>query len=210
MPAVTQTDKRNTHERELMSNRTYKIAFTIAAVLLLLTLTGTVVLIIISSGREEDREAEFETTLTAVHDDLRLTETGVAVAVQTQDAAPPLTQGEYPFAAPDLTWSSAEDDCAGQMITGVVLGLIGDPTDAYQVVVWGDLVEPQFLLTGEPAGQEPGQWAVTLSGITHRRVWVQLVAGGRYYAAPVELVFDADDCTRNQVEVVFTQVAPLE
>lgn len=207
---MTQTSKRSTREDELLSNRPYKIAFTVAVVLLLVTLTSTIVLIIISSGNEQDRENEFEATLTAVYDDLRQTATGVVLAVQTQNALPPLMQGQYPFEVLDLLWLSTDDNCVDQMITGVIQDLDGDPTDAYQVHVWGDLIEPQFLITGEPAGQRTGRWAVILSGITHRRVWVQLVAGGRYYAAPVELVFDADDCTRNQVEVIFTQIAPLE
>lgn len=208
---MTEQEHRTTPDRELLSNRTYKLAFSVAVGLLLATLTMTVVIIIIASGREENREEEFETTLTAVYGDVLLTESALIVAVDTQGAGLPLTVGEYPFAVgPDGVQYSAATDCEGQEAGGVVLNLNGEPTDAYQVYVWGDFMDPQIVLTGEPAGQEVGEWSVIISGVAHRRVWVQLVAGGRYFSGPVEVVFGADDCTLNRAELTFAQIAPLE
>jgi hypothetical protein len=193
---------------DVFSNQRYRVALTIAIILFLLTLTAAIVIIIIASAREADRENMFEVTLTAAFNELHATQTA---AFDTPTPAPTLVYGQYPFAlAPDSPHYSASPACVGQVVTGRVLDEGGNPVDGFQVQVWGDYaVPPQTLPTGQLAGQDRGHWTLTLEGVVNRRVWVQLTAADRYFSGPLEIVFAGGDCTRNQVEVVFQQIAPL-
>jgi hypothetical protein len=177
-------------------------------VLFLATLTAAVLLILLSNAREEDRELEFEITLSAVFD--RLNQAGTAAAM-TPTPAPPLVYGRYPFAlrAGSPAYSAAET-CDEYILAGSVFDQQGEPTDAFRIMVWGDYVGPQFALTGEVAHQPKGRWTLPLDGMVNRRLWVQLLAAEHYVSAPVEIVLDADNCDQNQVELTFEQTAPLE
>lgn len=185
----------------------YRIALTIAIVLFLITLTAAILIIIIASAREADRESIFEITLTAAFNELHQMQTDV---FDTPTPAPTLVYGQYPFGlAPDSPRYSAAPACTGQVLVGRVLDQDGNPVDGFDVQVWGDYTGPQTVQTGPLAGQGPGRWALILERVNNRRVWVQLTAAGRYLSAPVEIVFAGDDCTQDQVEVVFQQIAPL-
>ena len=193
---------------DVFSNQRYRVALTVAIMLFLLTLTAAIVIIIIASAREADRENMFAVTLTAAFNELHATQTA---AFNTPTPAPTLVYGEYPFGlAPDSPHYSASSACIGQVLMGSVLDQEGNPADGFDVQVWGDYaVPPQTLATGQLAGQDTGHWALTLEGVVNRRVWVQLTAADRYFSGPVEIVFADGDCSRNQVEVVFQQRAPL-
>ena len=198
----------NRAANDVFSNQRYRVALTVAIILFLLTLTAAIVIIIIASAREADRENTFEVTLTAAFNELHATQTA---AFDTPTLAPTLVYGQYPFGlASDSPHYSAAPVCAGQVLMGRVLDQEGNPADGFEVQVWGDYVDPpQTLQTGQLAGQDQGRWTLTLEGVVNRRVWVQLTAADRYFSGPVEIVFADGDCTRNQVEVVFQQRAPL-
>lgn len=185
------------------SSRPYQIGLTIAIILFLLTLTAGITIIIIANARDERREDEFTLTLTSVFADLNQTQTA-----STPAAAPPVVLGEYAFTAAPV-YSEAET-CDNQTVSGLVLDLNSEPIDRYTVLVWGDNTPSQSVLTGEISGQENGRWSLPLSGMIHRRVWVQLLAEGRYFSAPIEVIFTEGDCTHNHAEIVFEQVTPLE
>lgn len=204
-------DHPRTHiDYAMFANRRYKIALTLAVVLLMLTVTGAVLMLIITDARQEVRETEFETTLTAIYADVALTQAALGLNAPVQVDRLPLTPGAFPFVArPGDPRYSRLAPCTYPRIRGEVRGLEGAPTDAYQVQVWGDRLPLQIVLTGEPAGQAAGHWQVTLDGLGHRRAWVQLVAGGTFYSPPVEVVFAASVCERGVATVVFQQNAPL-
>jgi hypothetical protein len=189
-------------------SRLYMLWLTVATLLFLLTLTIGIILIIIGNARIDRREDEYHTTLTAVFSDLRQTETAL---ITTSTPAPPVTPGYYVFAlAPDSPTYSAAPTCDLQVLSGLVLDDGSQPVDRYTVVVWGDYTSRQTVLTGQVAGQDRGRWMLPLPGMLHRRVWVQLTAGDRYFSAPTEIVFDQNACDRNRVEIILEQVAPLE
>ena len=197
----------NPPDSSIYSSRSYKIALTVAVLLFLVTLTAAIVIIIITSAREHDREAEFEITLTAAAEKLHEAQTAVA---DTPTPAPELTYGTYPFARSGSPTYAAASNCALQVLTGRVLDGEDNPIDGFEVRVWGDYLAPQTVLTGEIVQQERGRWTLALEDTVNRRVWVQIAAVDRYLSSPVELVLGADDCSHNQVEVVFKQAAPLE
>ncbi len=196
----------NDPQRSLTSSRLYKIALTVAVVLFFATLTVTILVILISNARQEDRETEFGLTLTAV-----LSEMATAEAIASSTPAPPVELGQFPFAPNSSSPShDAAETCDQQIVAGRILDQEGSPTDAYQVLVWGDDVEPQMIFTGELAGLPAGEWQVVLTGMVNRRLWAQVSAAGRYLSAPVEIVLDTDDCARNRVDLSFEQTGPLE
>lgn len=188
------------------ANRTYKIALTIAVMLLAAMITVTVLVIILARARDEDRESRVELTLTAAYADLHLRQT--AAVLDTPTPAPAVTPGVYAFEAASPDYLGALS-CEAQLVNGQVLNPDGEPRDDLAVMVWGDYLVPQTLATGEIAGLEPGMWSLGLGKVANRRVWVQLISGGRYFSAPVEIVFAAGDCQRNQAHVEFRQVVPL-
>jgi len=188
------------------SSRPYKIALTVAVVLFFATLTVTILVILIGNAREESRETEFGLTLTAV-----LSEISTAEAIASTTPAPPLELGHFPFTpGAGSPHFAAAETCEQQIVAGRILDEEGSPSDVFQVLLWGDDVESQTLFTGELAALPAGEWQLILSGMTNRRLWVQISAAGRYLSAPVEIVLDADDCERNRVEIVFEQTGPLE
>jgi hypothetical protein len=189
---------------DLTSNRIYRIALTSAVLLFLATLTMAVLAILIARAREEDRQAEFSSTLTAVFDNSQPTGTA---KVGTATPAPPVTLGNFPFEMQGDPVYSAAETCDQQDVTGTVLDQNGDPKDEFQVKVWGDYSPLVFLRIGEV---EPGWWGLRLDGMLNRRVWVQLVYESRYLSAPVEIVFAGDNCEQNRVEVDFRQIRLLE
>ncbi|HMM27346.1 MAG TPA: hypothetical protein PKD46_03580 [Aggregatilineaceae bacterium] len=194
-------------EPDRLVTRTYKTSLTIAVLLLFTTLTGAVVLAIITSEREGEREESFAATLTAVFSAAQNT---VAAHATPPTPAPTVQPGEYPFAAepPGPRYSRAELP-ASQVVHGLVLDEAGEPVDRYSVTVWGDYTPARTLETGELVGLGPGRWALTLEGQVNRRVWVQLMAAGRYLSAPVEIVFEESNAERSAAEVVFHQIRPL-
>lgn len=189
-------------------SRPYKIALTIAVVLFLLTLTIAVLIIIIANARETDREAEIEITLTAAFAQINRMQTAAA---PLPTGAPPIVRGEYAFVAVDDTpIYSAGTHCDTHVLTGQIVDEAGAPLDGLTIWLWGDFVDPQHVITGEGAQQPAGSWLVALQGGLNRRVWLQVMAGERHVSPPVEIVFDADDCTRNRAMVALQQVAPLD
>jgi hypothetical protein len=193
---------------QFRSSRPYRIALTIATVLLLLTLTAVIALSIVANAEQNRLEDEFKLTLTGVYANLHQTETAVAL---TTIIAPPGVLGEYSFRpSADSPVYSAGESCDAQTVTGQVVNQDSRPVDGFTVMVWGDNTPLQTTSTGEIAGLDSGRWSFALNGVIHRRVWVQLTAQNRYFSAPVEVIFAAGDCTRSRAEIVFEQVAPLE
>ncbi|MBN1202984.1 MAG: hypothetical protein JXJ20_14130 [Anaerolineae bacterium] len=193
---------------EIPYSQPYKMMLTIAILLFLAMLTAVVILIIIARGRELNLEEEFDETLTAAFANVSRTETAVALS---PTPAPAVVRGSFPFElADDSPAYSAAPTCDEQTLTGLVLNQNNAPTDGFGVLIWGDYTAQQTLLTGEVAGQDKGRWSLALPGMIHRRVWVQLVAGDRHFTAPVEIVFDQQDCSRNQVNITLRQITPLE
>jgi hypothetical protein len=193
---------------DVHSSRRYKIALAGAVLLFMATLTLTIVVALIASARQQDREAELEMTLTAAFAGLNQTEMARAVS---PTPAPILTYGRFPFALRDGSPAyQAAENCDQQILGGSVLDQDGEPTDAFQALIWGDFFTTQVVSTGEVAQQAKGEWRLELSGMVNRRLWAQLIAGGRYLSAPVEIVFGAGNCDQNRVDVTFSQVAPLE
>jgi len=188
-------------------NRTYKTALTVALLLFFVTLTAMIILAIITAEREDEREEAFDATLTAVVGAAQQT---LAAHTTPPTPAPEVLPGQYPF-APDSAAPrySAADTPAAQVVRGQVLDEAGQPVDLVQVAVWGDYTALQMLDTGEVAGLERGRWSLALDGQLNRRVWVQLVTGGRYLSAPVEIVFEASSAGRSAAEIIFRQVQPL-
>jgi hypothetical protein len=193
--------------QDVFSSRPYKIALTVAVILFLMLLTGSILILILVNSREENRQSEFAITLTAVLHEVQVTQTAAAF---TPTPAPPVTPGAYPFALEGNPVYAAAPTCAGQTVGGEVLDLDGHPTDAFQVRVWGDYLAPQVLLTGEIERQPDGRWSLALDGMVNRRLWVQVTAGDRYLAAPVEIVLEGTRCDQNLVEMVFRQIGALE
>jgi hypothetical protein len=187
---------------DLTSNRTYQIALTSAVLLFLATLTVAILAILIARAREEDRQVEFDLTLTALFNDRHSTPTA---PFGTATPAPVVIAGQYAYGMPSGPVYSAAETCDHQIVTGTVLDQSRRPMDAYQVKVWGDYSPLVFLRIGEV---EPGWWGLRLDGMINRRLWVQLVDENRYLSAPVEVVFSGDDCERNRVEVDFRENGP--
>jgi len=186
------------------TSRPYRVSLTITIVLLLLTVTAMIVLIIINNAQEDDREAALNLTITAVVDQMHITQTAL---IATPTSAPQVVLGQYLFAlVADSPTYSAASDCNAQYLIGRILTENETPTDAYTVFVWGDYLPEQTVLTGEPSGQPEGQWRLELPDMLHRRVWVQLWAGDRYVSPPIEVIFNETDCTRNQAEIVLKRV----
>lgn len=185
-------------EHDIFTNRRYQIALTAAILLFLAMLTLTILAVILVSGREEDREAEFESTLTAIFQAAPLAEITAVV-------------GDYPvmLAAGSPSYTTAPS-CDQPTLTGTIRDRDGAPTDAFSVAIWGDLVPYQVLQTGSAAGQDSGQWALTLDSAADRYVYVQILSDDRYRSAPVTINLYAADCVHNAVTVDFTQIAPLD
>jgi hypothetical protein len=179
------------------SSRPYKVAFTVAVLLFLATLTATALVIIIANARQESHEDRFDITLTALSDRMIQTETALAA---TPTPAPPLVFGHYPFTLGGgrLVYTAAET-CEQQVLDGYVYDQQDNPTDAFRIAVWGDYLSPQFLSTGAAVEQAEGQWTLR-----------QVMAAERYVSAPVEVVFSAGDCAQNRVQILFVQIAPLD
>ncbi len=190
---------------DLTSSRPYRIALTSAVLLFLATLTVAILAILIARAREEDRQAEFSLTLTAVFNERD--QTNPVGGTGTATPAPPVEAGRYPFVLDTDPVYSAAETCDHQIVTGSVLDQEGNPIDVFQVKVWGDYSPLVFLRIGEV---EPGWWGVRLDGMVNRRVWVQLVYENRYLSAPVEIVLAGENCDQNRVEVDFKQIESLE
>ena len=189
---------------DLTSSRPYRIALTSAVLLFLATLTVAILAILIGRARDENRQAEFGLTLTAVFNDQQQTDT---VTTGTPTPAPVVELGRYPFALNTDPIYSAAETCDHQIVTGDVLDIAGNPIDEFQVKVWGDYSPLVFLRIGEV---EPGWWGLRLDGMINRRLWMQLVYENRYLSAPVEIVLAGDNCEENRVEVDLKQIEPLE
>jgi hypothetical protein len=194
-------------KHDITSSRPYQIALTVAVLLFLATLTAAILIILIANARRESRETQFDVTLTAVYSDVVQTENALLI---TPTPAPLPVYGQFPF-VPDADGPvySAAETCDQQILTGSVLDQQGDLTDAYRVDVWGDYLPRRVLSTGALAQQNEGRWTLPLTSTINRRLWVQLAAGDRYVSAPVEIVFGAENCDQNRVEIVFKQITPL-
>jgi hypothetical protein len=196
--------------QDIFSSRPYKIALTVAIVLLLVTLTSSIVIILIADARQEDRETAFNQTLTAVYGEVGATQTSLAplAADEAGDA--------YAFAlVGDGVTLTEGPGCAHQYVFGQVLSLDpatagGVAVDAVSVRIWGDYMAAQTVSTGVDVGQEPGHWRLALEGTLNRRVWVQLGLDDRLVSAPVPVRFAAGDCDHTEAMLVFQQIAPLE
>jgi len=188
------------------ARRSYKIALTVAIVLLLLTLTGALLAIILADAEEQQRTADLALTLTQAF--ASLDQTATALAPLPADA-PPVASGEFPFAAPGGVELAGADSCEAQAVGGTVLDREGRPLDGFQIALWGDYVDARTLLTGPLAEQEAGRWTAALEGNLNRRVWVQLVGDRRTLSAPVEIVLVGGDCARNRATVTFRQVGEM-
>ena len=194
-------------DEHLTTSRTYRLMLTGSVLLFLATLTAAVLVIILSNAEERDLQQNFEATLTAIAGRTFL---GQIEFVGTPEVPPEVIAGEYPFTLrAESPFFSGGTSCAEQTLTGQISDNDGTPTDAYSVLVWGDYVTPRVLLTGEIAQQPPGQWSLTVPGNINRRLWVQVMAAGRFFSEPFEVVFVADDCTRNQATLVVDQTGPL-
>ena len=175
----------------LETSRPYKIALTVAVVLVVATLTVTVLLIIIGSARQEDLQA----TLSAVQTDY----TELQRTIGADMSGFPLQLAEEPR-------YSAAEDCATQIVEGEVQPPPDVPPDAYRVQVWGDGLDVQQT----PVGAD-GRWRATLSDVRGRRVWVQIVHQNGYYAsAPVQLALAGESCTHNHATLRFAPRTPTE
>jgi hypothetical protein len=204
-------DRRPPRADTIYTSQRYRLMLRTAAILLLITLTISITVIIISHDDETEREATFDSTLTAVFDDVQGAATARADLVRTPQDAAPLTAHEYPFAPVDSAPIYADGaSCDRQVLGGIVFDSDRTPTDALNVRVWGDYIEPRTLLTGALTGHKDGAWSVVLDGGINRRVFVQLAAAGRYLSPPVEVVFPAEDCDRMHATLDFEQVAPLD
>ncbi len=193
--------------RDSSPSRRYTIMLTAAIVLFLVTLTIAIMIIIIANARETDREAEIEVTLTAAFAQIDQLQT---VAAPGSTTAPQVVPGEYAFAPVDRTpLYAAAAQCDVHLLTGQVIDQDGAPLDGFVIWVWGDYLDPQRTMTGEIAQQPAGSWLLALEGNINRRVWVQMIADRRYVSAPVEIVFEAGDCTQNHASVTLQQIAPL-
>ncbi len=166
------------------TSRSYKIALTVAVVLVVATLTVSVLLIIIGSARQENLQA----TLTAVYTDYTALQRSVGADI-----------GGFSLQLAEEPRYSAADDCSTQIVEGEVQPPSDMPPDAYRVQVWGDGLEVQHV----PVGAD-GRWRVSLSDVQGRRVWVQVVHQNGYYAsAPVPLALAGESCTRNHAALRF-------
>jgi hypothetical protein len=193
---------------DVFTSRPYKIALTAAIVLFLVALTATILIIILTSARRETRETEFDITLTAVNSEIVRMQTAAAV---TATPAPVLTPNVYPIElAPGSPKVSAALACDGLYLIGQIRDQDDQPVDGFSVRVWGDYLPQQTALTGQVARQERGRWTLPLVGKINRRVWVQVWAADRFLSAPVEIVYDSANCTRNRVEITFRQTTPLD
>lgn len=188
-------------------SRTYKMSLTVAGLLFLGTLTLAAIVILIANARNQSREEEHESTLTAVWSEVVATQTAIAV---TPPPGPTVIAGQYAFApVPDSPVYLGDSTCEEQILTGEVLDRDGVPSDAYRLLVWGDYLAPQTIPTGELAGQRRGRWRLEFPLGVNRRVWVQVIGGDRFLSAPVEVIFDADACAQSAIEVTFQQIAPV-
>ncbi|MBI5958622.1 MAG: hypothetical protein HY866_07805 [Chloroflexi bacterium] len=195
-------------QQNVFTSRPYKIALTATLVLLFITVTAAILIIILNSARSETRETEFDLTLTDVNHTIAQMQTAAAV---TPTPAPRLTYGIYPFElASGSPKYSAALACDGVYLLGQVVDQEGEPVNGFSVRVWGDYLTPQTALTGEIARQDRGRWALPLVGKVNRRLWAQMWIADRFLSAPVEIVYDAQDCTHNRVEINFRQVLPLD
>jgi len=166
------------------ASRPYKVALTVAIVLVVATLTVTVLLIIIGSARQED----FQATLTAVHTDFVELQNTVGANL----AAFPLRLASEPR-------YSAAEDCMTQVVEGEIQPPPDVPADAYRVQVWGDGLAVQHV----PLGAD-GRWRLELREVQGRHLWVQIVHQNGYYASvPVPLELAGEGCTHNRVAIRF-------
>lgn len=184
--------------------RGYSIALTFSVLLFLATLTAVLVLIVIGDARADERQQEFDVTLTAAFAEIRQTQAILPVA---PTPAPTLLAGQYAFELAAPFRYSAGSRCTEQGLAGIVLDGDGQPLDGFHVHLWGDYTPSTVVFTGEVGGYATGEWRAVLDGALNRRVWVQLFAGDRTVSAPVEVVFDQAVCEQSLVELAFQQVA---
>ena len=166
------------------ASQPYKIALTVAVVLVVATLTVTVLLIIIGSARQED----FQATLTAVHTDYMALQRHTGTDISS-----------FPLQlAADPRYSDAAE-CTTQIVEGELTPPSGVPPEAYRVQVWGDGLSVQHV----PVGAD-GRWRVTLPEVQGRHVWVQMVHQNGFYAsAPVQLTLAGESCRNNRATLSF-------
>jgi len=185
----------------------YRLLLTGSILLFLATLTGVILVIILANAQERDQQRAFEVTLTAI---AKNSFRGQVEFTTTPQRVLSITPGEFPFALREGSLVfSGDASCDEQTLVGQLVNDTGAPVDGFAVLVWGDYVAPSIRHTGEIAGQATGAWALTVAGDINRRMWVQVVAEGRYLSEPVEILFDGDDCTRNRANLVLAQTAPL-
>lgn len=178
----------------------YRLALSGAALLFLAMLTIALLILLLDNARQDNQQAGFTATLTAIATDLSFE------PVQPPETLgdTPLVAGQFPFALHDgaVTYG-AGSTCDVQEIGGQVTGEDGQPTDALALLVWGDYVAPRLVLTGEIAGYPPGRWGTTLPGNVPRRVWAQVTGAGQMLSAPVEVVFNGGNCAQNAAQIIF-------
>ncbi len=166
------------------ASRPYKVALTVAIVLVVATLTVTVLLIIIGSAQQEDLQA----TLTAVHTDY--------VELQRYTGA---TLDSFPLRLSAEPRYDDVEDCATQVVEGEILPPPDVSPDAYRVQVWGDGLTVQQVPV-----EADGRWRVMFSEVLGRRVWAQVVHQNGYYAsAPVQLALAGESCRNNRASLRF-------
>ncbi len=195
---------------ERFANERYKTAFTIATMLFLVTLTMAILVLILASAREEDRETEFETTLTAIYSTLEQTSAASLALTATPDRVPAPVYGQYPVApGTESPVFTDREPCTVQVLSGRIRDADGALTDAFSVQVWGDFADVQTVPTGALGGFESGAWELALDGMRSRRVFVQVMGAERTLSAPVEIIFAANDCAQNHARIDFKQGGPL-
>lgn len=203
-------ESRPTNDATVFASERYKAAFTIAMMLFLVTLTMAILVLILASAREEDRESQFETTLTAVYSEIQQTGTANVDPTATPPAVPAPVSGQYPITLDaESPVFSGREPCTAQHVSGQVRDADGMLTDAFSVQIWGDFFDTRTLQTGELGGFDTGEWELALDGMRNRRVFVQIMGADRYLSAPVEIIFTAEDCDANRARLYFFQTGPL-
>ncbi|MBN1679512.1 MAG: hypothetical protein JW966_04420, partial [Anaerolineae bacterium] len=123
-----ETDQPTTGQ-DIFSNRRYRTVLTAAVMLFLAMLTMAILVGILVNSREEDREAEFDSTLTAVYAELPM--------LATMLAQTPSDFAAYSvMLAPGSPVYTAAEPCDQHILTGLMRDSDGTPTDALDVVIW--------------------------------------------------------------------------
>jgi hypothetical protein len=192
----------------------YKRALAVAVLLFLATLTASILIAILSTSNRRSLQEDHEMTLTAVVHDLSQT---LTAGIATPTTAPVPQVGVFPFAleAGGPTYHAAEP-CDRHVLTGSITDQDGQPLNGIKVWIWADYggILTDTLRSGYAPAWEPaigpGEFVLTIPDMINRRVWVQLVIDERFVSAPVEIVFEQDDCAHNQADVAFRQIETLE